>query len=238
MSTEHHNENHLHHHHHHNHPHHNHPSQFDPEKLFNLFKQCLIKSNNNSDFDDISLKEYILAYEEINKFLGLLGNIFYFVISDVNEKINILNKYLEKEPDHYATLNTFLKYEQEHNKFKQSSHDLKHHPSGARTLLRLHRALIFVYKLLERLSNADPKQKSSHIGIETYEQTLAKHHPWLIRKAANLGMHGLPRRDVLIGHMIRTETDKKMFPEFIQTVEKAYNITQSFYEKYEILDLP
>lgn len=222
----------------HHHHHHHHQTQFDPEKLFNSFKQCLIKTNDGLDFDDISINQYILAYEEINKFLGLLGNIFYFVISDVNEKINIFKKYLEKEPENYATLNTFLTYEKDNKKFKQSSHDLKHHPSGARTLLRLHRALIFIYKFLERLSNADQKQKSAQICIETYEQTLAKYHPWLIRKAANIGMHGLPKRDVLIGHMIRTEADKKMFPDFIATVEKAYNITQSFYEKYEILDLP
>ncbi|RMZ99561.1 ceramide-1-phosphate transfer [Brachionus plicatilis] len=223
--------------HHHHHHHQHHQTEFDPERLFNLFKKCLIKSNPDADFDDISIPDYIQAYEEINKFLSLLGNIFYFVISDVNDKINIFKKYLEKEPDHYSTLNTFLKYEQEHNKLRQSSHDLKHHPSGARTLLRLHRALIFIYKFLDRLSNADSKQKSAQICIETYEQTLARYHSWLIRKAANLGMHGLPKRDALIGHMIRTDTEKKMFPEFISTVEKTYNITQSYYEKYGILDL-
>ncbi|CAF0908379.1 unnamed protein product [Brachionus calyciflorus] len=224
----------------HNHHHHHHHSheKFDPEKLFYAFKQCLLKSDSSQDFDDISLKDYILAYEEINKFLSLLGNIFYFVISDVTEKIVILRKYLEKQPNNYATLHTFLKYEQSQGLFKQSSHDLKHNPSGARTILRLHRALIFIYKFLDRLHTADPKMKSSQICTETYEQTLAKYHPWLVRKAANLGMMGLPKRDALIGHMIRNESDLNKFPEFIQTVETTYNVTQNYFEKFSILDLP
>ena len=76
---------------------HGHGSKFDPERLFYAFKACLIKSSDSSGtIDDISMKDYLVAYEEFSKFLGSLGSIFYFVITDVNEKLGILNNYLSK----------------------------------------------------------------------------------------------------------------------------------------------
>ena len=67
---------------------------------------------------------------------------------------------------------------------------------------------------------------------------IGKHHSWLVRKAATFGMMALPKREVLLGHMCKSKEDHDVFPNFIRTVEKVYNITQDIYETNQILDLP
>jgi hypothetical protein len=240
------NNNSLHHHHPHNHHHQIYKSleiKIEPTSQFNsrLLLQAIISSFEKSqahldDHDDVKLKEYLLAYEELAKFLECLGKIFYFVIVDVRDKIGILEKFMQNDPDNYVTILKTVEYEKSINAF--SSHSPLHRSSATRTILRLHRALIFICKFIERLFNADNKLKTPQIGLETYEQTLGKHHSWFIRKAVMLGMHALPTRDHLIGYMCPNQEDHDHFPLFISNIEKVYNITQSIYEKYDILELP
>ncbi|VDP31575.1 unnamed protein product [Echinostoma caproni] len=73
--------------------------------------------------------------------LPYFGKLFYFVNRDVEQKLRILYEYHESNPTDYKTINIMTKYE----------HDLgitgtKH--IGCRTLLRLHRALLFVIELM------------------------------------------------------------------------------------------
>lgn len=55
-------------------------------------------------------------------------------------------------------------------------------PSGSRTLLRLHRALEFVSMFFHRLAVVDFKEKMTSLAQDCYEQTLSKHHGFLVRK--------------------------------------------------------
>lgn len=211
--------------------------EFNPVRLYEAFTNSLKKSDQSlPDFDDISLNEYILAYEEIVKFLECLGSVFYFVIVDVRDKINILRDYLKKHPEQYETIYTLVVHEQKLNYFKNPI--AAKQSSATRHILRLHRALIFVCKFLDQLIKAEQRTKSAQICTEAYEATLAKHHSWLVRKAAVFGMLALPKREVLVGYMCKNTNDLEKFPVFIQTVEKTYNITQAIYEKFQITDLP
>jgi hypothetical protein len=116
--------------------------------------------------------------------------------------------------------------------------ELNAHNSGSRTLLRLHRALVFICQFLERLKFADHKVSSHKIGVESYESTLAKHHGWIIRKTVVFGMRALPKRETLIGYMCKTPEHHERFVPFIKNVEEVYNITQNIYSKYNLLNLP
>lgn len=60
---------------------------------------------------------------------------------DVDSKIAILDKYYKEEnnEDQYKTLQSMIEYEKQKNILKDDKR-----PSGARTLLRLHRALEFI----------------------------------------------------------------------------------------------
>jgi hypothetical protein len=220
------------HHIHHHHPHQN--EQFDPHKLFDAFDICFCKSESNQDeHDDVILEEYLKAYEEISKFLNHLGTIFYFVITDICDKVNVLRGYIEKSPQNYITILNTVKYEKFQDMFENGSQK-----NASRNILRLHRALIFIYKFLENLHKADNKCKTSHVCTDVYDKTLGKHHSWMIRKAARWGMMTLPKRDDLMKLMIKDLEDEEKFQTFIRTVEKCYNITQKIYEKYNILELP
>jgi hypothetical protein len=212
---------------------------FDAMRLFDAFAKCLHKSAHTlTDYDDVNLRDYLLAYEEISKFLNCLGTVFMFVTTDINDKIRLLDGYLKEKPEHYTTIHSLVRYEHSANMLhKPHSASRK---NAARNILRLHRALLFIYKFLERLYSAEANAKSPHICTEVYEATLAKHHSWMVRQAAKLGMYTLPRREALIELMIkdRESHDQTKFTVFIQTVEKTFTITQCIYEKYEILDLP
>lgn len=154
------------------------------------------------------------------------------MVSDVKEKLTILNGYVEKHPEEYRTIHKTLSYE------KENKIHINNKSNASRHILRLHRALLFIYKFLEKLYHSDHKTKSSTICWDVYDATLAKHHPWLIRKAASLGMMTLPSHEVLVQYMCHSPDDHKQFPVFIASVELVYTITQSAYEKYQFLDLP
>jgi hypothetical protein len=213
---------------------------FDAMRLFDAFSKCLHKSvpNDSAAHDDVNLKDYLLAYEEISRFLNCLGTVFMFVTTDINDKIRTLESYLREQPEHYSTIQSLVKYEHSASMLRKPHSSTRRNAS--RHVLRLHRALLFIYKFLERLHSAEANAKSPHICTEVYEATLAKHHSWMVRQAAKLGMYTLPRREALIELMIkdRESHGEAKFAVFIQTVEKTYTITQCIYEKYEILDLP
>lgn len=157
------------------------------------------------------------------RFFQLMGTVFSFVGSDVKSKIDLLED-LSNSSDgqHFTSVKKMIKYEMEENLLKK-----KDYVSGSRTLLRLHRGLgkstsrirarIFVFqfvhtvlcynlnfadfiklflKLVGDLSDTDGTSAAGH---EAYTATLAKHHPWLVRKGATVAMYALPtRQDLLI----------------------------------------
>ena len=214
-------------------------NNFNPQLLLDSFSKCLTEHERQEE--DILLDEYLRAYEEINKFLACLGSIFYFVITDVRDKVATLHSMRQRMPDEYASLVRIVDYEKSAGLFDAPASLARR--SAARTILRLHRALLFIYTFLDRVYNVDntsssASSKSSHIGTETYEATLGKHHSWIVRKAVRVGLLGLPKRDTLVGYMCHTPEHHANFPQFIRTVERVYNITQTLFEKHSILNLP
>ena len=60
--------------------------EFDMENLFKYFSECY-----GEDGSALRMDSYIKGYEEIVKFLNLLGTVFGWVASDVVAKIRCLN---------------------------------------------------------------------------------------------------------------------------------------------------
>ena len=110
------------------------------------------------------MKEYIQAYEEINKFLASLGTIFYFVISDVREKLKLLENYLDEDTLNYKTVKCMVEFEK--SKKMLSAPENATRLNATRNLLRLHRALLFIYKFLDGLTSSDSKCKTSQLCSE------------------------------------------------------------------------
>jgi hypothetical protein len=127
-----------------------------------------------------------------------LGPIFYFVVAEVKDKLALLGNYLKEKPENYETIEKTVVYEKDNNLHVQIK------LNASRTILRLHRALLFIYKFLERLVVCPDSQiKSSALCIEVYNATLAKVHiisscdlePFLIGKAFSSIIRGLRRKE-------------------------------------------
>ncbi|PIO56196.1 glycolipid transfer protein, partial [Teladorsagia circumcincta] len=78
--------------------------------------------------EDVDLAYFIGAYEELNKFIGLLGRIFHFVQADVREKTNKLLDLREKDPNSYRSVKSMVTFENQQQNYP-----------GSKALLGLHR---------------------------------------------------------------------------------------------------
>ena len=156
--------------------------------------------------------------------------------SDVEEKIGILREYRKADNrDEYKSIQSMIGYE-----VKNDITDNKKKASGARTLLRLHRALEFIYKFLAKIRDTDNNAKLSTEAVNVYDDTLAKYHPWLIKKGVHVAMMLLPHRPDLLKKMNLEDTPEKMssMTKLIDELNVIYKITQDVYAKDNLLDLP
>uniref|UniRef100_A0A1E1XV21 Putative cytoplasm n=1 Tax=Amblyomma sculptum TaxID=1581419 RepID=A0A1E1XV21_AMBSC len=180
---------------------------------------------------------YITAYRELSKFFDDLGSLFGFINSDVKSKLVILEEYRQSPDtaDNYETLNTMIEYEKQTGVIADEKK-----PSGSRTLLRLHRALEFVASLFKAISTANDDASVGKLAQESYDQTLAKHHPWLVRKGASIAMLTLPKIQELFAKALPEEqlNLRALVTSVSEEAYKVYKFTQSVYEQNNILDLP
>ncbi|XP_067945439.1 ceramide-1-phosphate transfer protein-like [Watersipora subatra] len=186
--------------------------------------------------DEVHLANYCNAWRELNKFLNTLGTLFTFATNDVTEKVDILETYLKSNPENYKTVNSMLKFEVD-NKITNTEK-----PSASRTLLRLHRALLYIITIFEKLSSAGADAKVSSISKDAYRLTLGKHHPGLVREACNLAMNPLPSRSVLL-HRIDSEEGAEVrvvthLINIASSARRVYDITEALYTQFKLHDLP
>ena len=152
------------------------------------------------------------------------------------EKIGILRDYRKSDiGEHFVTIQSMVKYEVDNKLTVQ-----KKKASGCRTLLRLHRALEFISALLTKIRSTDNSGKFSSEATEAYDCTLARFHPWLIKKAVHVAMYTLPYRPHLLVKMKVEDTPEGMarVEALIQQLNQVYDITQELYTAHSLLDLP
>ncbi|XP_011161159.1 ceramide-1-phosphate transfer protein [Solenopsis invicta] len=204
-------------------------SFFDLRVVHDHFDQALVEN------DDIDLKAYLEAYNELYKFFQLMGSVFSFVSSDLKQKIDILNDLKNKNTQNYTTVKSMIEYERE-NKLLEKSDFV----NGARTLLRLHRGLDFIKEFLQQLGDLTDVDKTTYCCQDAYNKTLAKHHQWVVRKAAVVAMYAMPTREALFkkvcGENVQRNID--VLPKMLEVTADVFNRTDSIYETYQLHTLP
>ncbi|XP_012218280.1 ceramide-1-phosphate transfer protein [Linepithema humile] len=204
-------------------------SFFDLRTVHDSFDRALVEN------DDIDLKAYLEAYNELYKFFQLMGSVFSFVSSDLKQKIDILIDLINKDDQNYRTIKSMIEYEKE-NKLLEKSDFV----NGSRTLLRLHRGLDFIKEFLRQLGDLLDADKTSSCCQDSYNKTLAKHHPWVIRKAAIVAMYTMPTREALFkkvcGENVQRNID--VLPKMLEVTADVFNRTHSIYETYQLHALP
>ncbi|XP_053614693.1 ceramide-1-phosphate transfer protein [Plodia interpunctella] len=188
--------------------------------------------------DDVVIEAYIDGYNELVKFLNLIGTVFSFVSSDVKSKIKVMEKHKEGENAiYYESFKKMMKYEKE-----TCLHDKSGFVSGSRTMLRLHRGLDFIRLFLKRLSEAEETVNTCTTCQNSYNETLAEFHPWYIRKAATLAMHALPSRPDLLKKIFGTDEQltaaMTALPQALASCDEVYSRVQQLYTDFEFHELP
>lgn len=141
-----------------------------------------------------------------------------------------------KVGDNYRSLKAMIEYETKlgivGNKGSKAS--------GTRTMLRLHWALEFFIEFMDRLQRITEDTKSSTLVYETYEETLANHHPWWTRKLAYLAVHTLPSIKALIDIMCKQDYDEVniLLRHVVSIGRPILNHTSSLYASYNISNIP
>ena len=106
------------------------------------------------------------------RFIDQLGYIFKFVKDDVVDKLAILQRFVDKDNDrtlHFDTVQKAIDYETDHHLIETNPENF------TRTLLRLHRALLFIIEFLRASNDRPASETSMTIANSCYDSTLSNH---------------------------------------------------------------
>ncbi|EUB61501.1 Glycolipid transfer protein domain-containing protein [Echinococcus granulosus] len=204
--------------------------------------------------NDISTKFYCDGFKELSSILDSLGRIMYFVLRDVDQKLGILNdlrdtsKHSADFCEHFTTLRKMCDFEAD----QYESNHLKPNAKctlGSRNLLRLHRALLFVIDLFEKVCNDPPELTLSELAKSAYDESLANHHPWVVRKAVAVAFLALPYRHTFVATLVANQPaggdlkDEASCRDYLvgvalPTFRRVYQLTQDIYAEVNMLNLP
>lgn len=208
--------------------------KFSLLEVLDTFKLCL------SENKEVYLEHYVAGWRGLIKFLNSLGSVFGFISKDAVNKIKILVSYMEGENgSHYATIQSMVKYELDNDLVDLTKRG-NHPESGSRTLLRLHRALRWLELFLERLRTSSEDSKTSVMCGDAYNESLAQHHPWVVRKAAGMAFCMLPGRPAFFEVMNVGPPEQVVatLGEALPLISEVYKITETLYAEQNLLDLP
>lgn len=205
--------------------------EFCPKELLDAFRKA--KEGNQ-----IIMDEYVRGYNELMHFFEIMGSVFGYINSDILEKVTILKYYRGGEiSENYRSVESTMEYEISVN-FSSSAEQ----PSACRTLLRLHRALAFASLFMKRLGESSKDDKSSTLAYDSYNETLAQFHPWLIRKGVGVATYALGSCGSLLekclGDLDSLEEAQELLKDIAKAMDDVYKETESLYTKYDLHGLP
>uniref|UniRef100_A0A3B3UV68 Glycolipid transfer protein domain containing 2b n=1 Tax=Poecilia latipinna TaxID=48699 RepID=A0A3B3UV68_9TELE len=114
--------------------------------------------------------------------------------------------------------------------------------SGCRTLLRLHRALLWLKLFLQKLAEtptAGRLRSPSDLCREAYQNTLSHHHTWFVRRAAELAFIALPERGFFF-RLVCVQNQEELsvvLTRVVNAIGEIYDRTQKALEENGMLDL-
>ncbi|KAB5522675.1 hypothetical protein PHYPO_G00162200 [Pangasianodon hypophthalmus] len=202
--------------------------------------------------NDVLLKPYLASWDELIKFMETLGPMVGIISQEIESKTSIIRKLAKKEEEErnqqaqdsalqgaYVSVRSMIVSELEQGlvNFGRLTE------SGCRTLLRLHRALLWLKLFLHSLAEEKREmmvRSPSELCREAYRLTLAQHHSWWVRKAAELAFVAMPDRKAFYKLMcVKTQTEAAAsLNRVVKAIQKVYDRTQVALEEHDMLALP
>ncbi|XP_071431590.1 ceramide-1-phosphate transfer protein [Pithys albifrons albifrons] len=207
------------------------PGAFSLREVLDAFQRCVTEQR------EVLLEPYLCGWWGLIRFLQSLGAVFSFISKDAVAKVQLMEGHRRgQHGQHYESLQAMVQFE-----LGRGPAELRgRSDSGCRTVLRLHRALLWLQLFLEGLRTARTDSRTAAICTEAYNASLAAHHPWVVRKAATLAFCALPSRDAFLEVMNvgPPEQAVAMLGEAIPHIQSVYGITQELFAQHRLLDLP
>ncbi|XP_026229239.1 glycolipid transfer protein domain-containing protein 2 isoform X2 [Anabas testudineus] len=218
---------------------------------------------------DVLLQPYLSSWDELVKFMDALGPMVGLISKEIESKTSIIrqlavlaekNPEAELGPDVYSINSvSTVTGKNKVSKHIGAYHSVRsmiwvelnrgvvnfHHQtdSGCRTLLRLHRALLWLKLFLEKLAETPATghfRSPSELCREAYQNTLAMHHTWFVRRAAELAFIALPERGFFFRLVCvqNQEGLRTILNRVARAIGEVYDRTQKALEENGMLDLP
>ncbi|XP_061607832.1 glycolipid transfer protein domain-containing protein 2 [Phyllopteryx taeniolatus] len=216
---------------------------------------------------DVLLRPYLSSWDELVKFMEALGPMVGLISKEIQSKTSIIrelallaeaNPEAEVNPENtagpeagagtlhpsqrsgaYRSVRSMIWVE-----LRRGSVDFdRQTDSGCRTLLRLHRALLWLERFLDKLAEipaAGLLRSPSELCREAYGTTLANHHTWFARRAAELAFIAMPERGFFFRLMCvqNQEELSTVLGRVVRAIGVVYDRTQKALEENGMLDLP
>ncbi|XP_061595840.1 glycolipid transfer protein domain-containing protein 2 [Cololabis saira] len=221
---------------------------------------------------DVVLQPYLSSWDELVKFMEALGPMVGLISSEIKSKTSIIRQLAllsDKNPEAEVgadelsvnSLNTQTGDKRDSGASQQTGayHSLRsmirvevsrglvdfkrQTESGCRTILRLHRALLWLKLFLQKLAEIPPGgrfRSPSELCREAYQNTLAVHHTWFVRRAAEMAFIAMPERSFFFRLVCaqNQEVLSILLNRVVKAIGVVYDRTQEVLEENGMLDLP
>ncbi|KAM9335381.1 ceramide-1-phosphate transfer protein-like [Symphorus nematophorus] len=229
---------------------------FQARRLLQFLKSSLM------DEDDVLLEPYLHSWDQLLHFMESLGTMVSFFSQKVKEKVVLIRELSLKhsieahgkrghsglqtpasfglKSGAYRSVRSMVEAE-----LKAGVVDFSQRTdSGCRTLLRLHRSLLWLKMMLEGLvegPDADGRYKTpGELSRDAYKVALAPHHPWFLRQAAEFVFLALPDRQFFL-QLVCVKNQQEATPilrVIIRALTLVHTQTQRILAQHDMLELP
>uniref|UniRef100_A0A3P9HHS3 Glycolipid transfer protein domain containing 2 n=1 Tax=Oryzias latipes TaxID=8090 RepID=A0A3P9HHS3_ORYLA len=209
---------------------------------------------------DVLLQPYLFSWDELVKFMDSLGPMVGLISKEIESKTTIIRqlallsgesreaelssnvdviKSVKAHTDGYHSVRSMISVE-----MSQGLVDFHHQTdSGCRTILRLHRALLWLKLFLQKLAETPESgrlRSPSELCREAYQGTLAMHHTWFVRRAAEVAFIAMPERGFFF-RLVCAQNQERLslvLNRVVKAIGEVYDRTQLALEENGMLDLP
>ncbi|XP_061921571.1 ceramide-1-phosphate transfer protein [Entelurus aequoreus] len=217
-----------------------------PDQLFQTWRLLHLLTLSVSVGNDILLEPYLQSWDQLIIFMESLGPVVNFFSQKVSDKVALIRQlarqHQERGPESgaYRSVRSMVKVELKEGVV----HFSRHTDSGCRTLLRLHRSLLWLTMTLDGLTHTPDAlgrlKTPGELSREAYQAALAPHHPWMLRQAAEFVFLALPDREHFL-RLVCVQSQQEAEPVLrviIRTLQLVYSRTQRILEQNGMLELP